>query len=58
MTEVEPEWVDITKIGSAYDLQMDVRAAPKAPDHVKYRHRPHSFSGQMQRDWSPGSPPR
>jgi hypothetical protein len=53
---VEPNWIDVTYIGSRWDVQTDVHADPKSPDAVRYRHRPHSFSGQVEHPWNPGSP--
>lgn len=52
---VEPEWVDITRIGSAYEEQLDVRAKPGSPN--QYRHRIASFSGEPTADWKPSPAP-
>lgn len=58
MDVAEPNWVDITTIGSAYDEQMDVNAHPNASTKAKYRHRIRSFTGETYCDWSAGPAPR
>ncbi|HEY4112909.1 MAG TPA: hypothetical protein VGM17_02505 [Rhizomicrobium sp.] len=54
---VEPEWISIHTIGSAYEEQIDGRAAPGTPDDARYRHRPVAYTGQAERDWRPGPAP-
>ena len=48
----DPNWVDMTTIGSAYDEQLNVNAA-----FPQYRHRPHAFDGQPVREWLSGPAP-
>lgn len=49
---IEPEWMDLTSLGSPYEEQLDVRAAKPT-----YRHRVRSFSGEVEGEWIPGAPP-
>lgn len=56
-SRVEPDWIDLDLIGSPYEQQLDVRAAPDAPAHLVYRYRLRSFTGQLQDQWSPGPAP-
>jgi hypothetical protein len=54
---VEPEWRELTTMGSTYEEEFDVRANPSAPDHIRWRHRQRSFTGEYQREWAPGRAP-
>ncbi|MER9130650.1 hypothetical protein [Mesorhizobium sp. M0768] len=53
----EPNWISLSKLGSAYDEELDVNASPDTPDRLKMRHRPISFTGQEMVDWQPGPAP-
>lgn len=49
---VEPEWIDITTVGSNFEEQLDRRSRPAV-----YRHRPRAFTGEVEYQWSPGPAP-
>jgi len=49
---IEPEWIDLTTIGSSYEEQMDARAA-----RPTYRHRKRSFTGEAYGEWTLGRAP-
>lgn len=51
----EPEWIEITRMGSRYEEQLDVRAEKGSPN--EYRHRQISFTGQAEHEWKPGPAP-
>lgn len=54
----EPNWIDITTLGSPYEEQLDANASPDAPESQTYRHRRRSFTGDLEREWAEGHPPR
>jgi hypothetical protein len=58
MEKVEPEWVDITTIGSSWEEQIDTRAHPGESVDVRYRHRDRAYTGQCETPWLPGPAPR
>lgn len=49
---VEPEWIDVTTLGSAYEEQLDLRAKRET-----FRHRPRAFTGDAEHEWRPGRAP-
>ena len=54
MTDRKADWIPITAVGDAYEVEMDVRAREGSPQ--QYRHRPLTFTGQAQHDWTFGEP--
>ncbi len=54
MTTQEPEWIPLTTVGSAFEVEMDVRAIEGSAR--QYRHRPFSFTGEDRYDWTFGEP--
>lgn len=53
----EPHWISLTKLGSAYEEEVDVNASPDASDLAKMRHRLTAFTGEAIGDWKPGPAP-
>lgn len=49
----EPEWVDVTTVGSEYEEQLDIKSASN-----RMRHRKRAFTGQDQYEWQEGPAPK
>jgi hypothetical protein len=54
---VESKWIDVSRLGSGYEEQLDVNAAPCGSPTTHYRHRTRRHTGQPVADWRPGHAP-
>lgn len=52
MSDGQPNWIDVTTVGSSWDEQVDANARQPT-----YRHRRHSFTDEVQWKWQPGPAP-
>lgn len=53
---VDADWLDISAIGSDYEIQIDANAAPGCHPDFEYRHRRRRFTGQPVAQWMRGLP--
>lgn len=55
--EIEANWLDLYRLGSEFEEQLDANAPPNASDTVKWRHRMRRYTGQPAAEWKPGRAP-
>lgn len=53
----EPNWLEMTIIGSEFDQEIDLNARAEAPDTLRFRHRERTFTGEAIKPWKPGPAP-
>jgi len=53
--EREANWIPITRMGCAFEEELDVNAKPGSLN--QYRHRPINFTGRVEEEWIMGAAP-